>query len=323
MRRARSARRAAGRARRACRPPTPGGTARRCADRPPTVRRRHRWRTCRGRGRWSSPAAWKKSRLARHLVHHPEPEGVLVEVLGPLDVADVEHGVVEALDRHEGLNATERPPFPRPGARGLPTLVGATRARTMAVDDEEVPHEGSRGVRVDVRQHASRGGCDRRRDPRRHRRRGRGHAGRSGRRRAPRRYRAPRGRRTDARPRHVAARAPGTRRSRRRSRRGATSRWTRTPKAPACATGSTRSATSPRVAAAFDTRVDGPASLTGRASKGIGKRLRKHGCSLVVAPQSFLVTKQNHLVDDEAHHAHDWGAWVARACGAEVGTPSR
>ncbi len=77
------------------------------------------------------------------------------------------------------------------------------------------------------------------------------------------------------------------------------------------------------VAAAFDTRMEGPASLTGRASKGIGKRLRNHGCSLVVAPQSFLVTKQNHLVDDEAHHAHDWGAWVARACGAEVGTPSR
>ena len=69
-------------------------------------------------------------------------------------------------------------------------------------------------------------------------------------------------------------------------------------------------------------RRDRP-SFTGRASKGIGKRLRKHGCALVVAPESFLVTKQNHLVDDEAHHAHDWGAWVARACGVEVGTPSR
>ena len=69
-------------------------------------------------------------------------------------------------------------------------------------------------------------------------------------------------------------------------------------------------------AAAFDTRVDAPPALTGRASKGIGKRLRKHGCDLVVEPESFLVTKETHLVDDEETHARGWGAGVARAWAA-------
>ena len=56
-------------------------------------------------------------------------------------------------------------------------------------------------------------------------------------------------------------------------------------------------------AAAFDTRMEGPAAFTGRASKGIGKRLRRHGCTLAVEPQSFLVTKQGRLVEDEEAHA--------------------
>jgi hypothetical protein len=61
-------------------------------------------------------------------------------------------------------------------------------------------------------------------------------------------------------------------------------------------------------AATFDTRLKAPAAITGRASKGIAKRLRAHGATLVVEPVSFLVTKENHLVDDEATHARDWGA---------------
>ena len=61
------------------------------------------------------------------------------------------------------------------------------------------------------------------------------------------------------------------------------------------------------LAAAFDTRIDGPAAFTGHASKGIAKRLRRHGCTLIAEPTSFLVTKQNHLVDDEAAHARAWG----------------
>ncbi len=66
-------------------------------------------------------------------------------------------------------------------------------------------------------------------------------------------------------------------------------------------------------AAAFDTRVKGPAALTGRASKGIAKRLRDHDCTLIVEPESFLVTKENHLLDDEAAHAREWGARLAAA----------
>jgi len=61
-------------------------------------------------------------------------------------------------------------------------------------------------------------------------------------------------------------------------------------------------------AAAFDTRMDGPGAFTGHASKGIAKRLRHHGCTLVAEPMSFLVTKENHLVDNEVAHARDWGA---------------
>ena len=75
-------------------------------------------------------------------------------------------------------------------------------------------------------------------------------------------------------------------------------------------------------AAAFDTRMHGPAALTGRASKGIAKRLERHGCTLVAEPESFLVTRDNHLTDDERSHAHRWGqelGTAVRAVHGEVG----
>jgi hypothetical protein len=68
-------------------------------------------------------------------------------------------------------------------------------------------------------------------------------------------------------------------------------------------------------AAAFDTRIDGPALLTGRASKGIAKRLRQAGCTLVAEPESFLVTKDNHLVEDEEANARRFGTELAAALG--------
>lgn len=71
----------------------------------------------------------------------------------------------------------------------------------------------------------------------------------------------------------------------------------------------------PPRAAAFDTRMEGHPTVTGRASKGIAKRLRHHGCDLVVEPTSFLVTKDNHLVDHEREHAREWGAALAAAVG--------
>ena len=64
-------------------------------------------------------------------------------------------------------------------------------------------------------------------------------------------------------------------------------------------------------AAAFDTRVDVSAVLSGRASKGIAKALRQHGCSLITDPESFLVTKETHLEPHEEAHARRWGAELA------------
>ena len=59
--------------------------------------------------------------------------------------------------------------------------------------------------------------------------------------------------------------------------------------------------------AAFDTRVDRPRILTGRASKGISERLRGHGFEQVVEPESFLVSSDNHLLPGEEERAEQWG----------------
>lgn len=63
--------------------------------------------------------------------------------------------------------------------------------------------------------------------------------------------------------------------------------------------------------AAFDTRFDAAAVLTGRASNGIARRLRSHGYTLVMKPQSFLVDKHNRLLDGEADRAMQWGSRLA------------
>jgi len=65
--------------------------------------------------------------------------------------------------------------------------------------------------------------------------------------------------------------------------------------------------------AAFDTRLDAPAVLTGRASKRIGRQLRKHGFDLVADPESFLVTKENRLEPGEEARAGEWGQNLVRA----------
>jgi hypothetical protein len=66
-------------------------------------------------------------------------------------------------------------------------------------------------------------------------------------------------------------------------------------------------------AAAFDTRVDIPPALSGRASKAIAKHLRQEGCTLVADPESFLVTRDTHLEPQEAERAVAWGAQLAAA----------
>jgi len=66
-----------------------------------------------------------------------------------------------------------------------------------------------------------------------------------------------------------------------------------------------------RLAAAFDTRVHASLLLTGQASKGIVKRLRRHGFELLVDGESFFVDKSNHLEPAEVDRATGWGRSVA------------
>jgi hypothetical protein len=72
----------------------------------------------------------------------------------------------------------------------------------------------------------------------------------------------------------------------------------------------------PVKAAAFDTRVHLPATLTGRASKGVAHLLHAHGFDVVAEPESFLVTKQDRLEPQETIRAREWGAKLAAAVAA-------
>ena len=66
-------------------------------------------------------------------------------------------------------------------------------------------------------------------------------------------------------------------------------------------------------AAAFDTRIDAAPLLTGRASSGIARRLRRRGYQLVTPPESFLVDKAGALLDGELARARAWGAELSGA----------
>ena len=72
-------------------------------------------------------------------------------------------------------------------------------------------------------------------------------------------------------------------------------------------------------AAAFDTRLDSSPILTGRASRGISRRLTSHGFTLVCEPESFLVDKQTHLVEGEADRAEVWGRQLIELASANSG----
>lgn len=63
-------------------------------------------------------------------------------------------------------------------------------------------------------------------------------------------------------------------------------------------------------AATFDTRVKGPAWVTGSAARGIAKRLRHLGARLVAEPNSFFV-KNNTLRPGEKERAAEWGRQLA------------
>jgi len=69
-------------------------------------------------------------------------------------------------------------------------------------------------------------------------------------------------------------------------------------------------------AAAFDTKMD--TRWSGQASRGIARRLRYHGFHLVADPVSFLVDKDNRLVDGEEARARAWGEWLASQAAADL-----
>jgi flavodoxin len=70
--------------------------------------------------------------------------------------------------------------------------------------------------------------------------------------------------------------------------------------------------------AAFDTRLDRTAALTGTAARGIARRLRQRGYE-VVATESFLVQDaEGPLEDGELERARAWGEQLARLTGGRV-----
>ncbi|MDQ2748871.1 MAG: flavodoxin [Actinomycetota bacterium] len=85
--------------------------------------------------------------------------------------------------------------------------------------------------------------------------------------------------------------------------------------------GSVRPATTP--AAAFDTRVDAPALLTGRAATGISRQLRRRGFREISEPMSFLVTRDNELVAGQQASARQWGSKLASILISDRGLAAR
>src|SRR5579872_2698345 len=75
------------------------------------------------------------------------------------------------------------------------------------------------------------------------------------------------------------------------------------------------------LAVAFDTRLGGVPLFTGRASRGISRLLAGHGCRMLAAPESFLVSKRDTLRDGEADRARAWGAMIGAAA-SDLYTPT-
>lgn len=65
--------------------------------------------------------------------------------------------------------------------------------------------------------------------------------------------------------------------------------------------------------AAFDTRVDMPRVFTGSAAAAIDRKLRKRGLERLAGPESFLVDRDNRLLEGERERARDWGRLLGDA----------
>jgi hypothetical protein len=74
--------------------------------------------------------------------------------------------------------------------------------------------------------------------------------------------------------------------------------------------------------AAFDTRTTIAAFLSGRASRAIQARLRRHGRVMVGRRASFLVDGANHLVTGEDERARAWGERLAAEVTARMRAPA-
>ena len=77
------------------------------------------------------------------------------------------------------------------------------------------------------------------------------------------------------------------------------------------------------LAAAFDTRLSALPALTGRASRPIARLLTRRGCRVLLAPESFLVSGQNELLDGEAVRASSWGTLVGETARAAFASSRR
>jgi hypothetical protein len=77
------------------------------------------------------------------------------------------------------------------------------------------------------------------------------------------------------------------------------------------------------LAAAFDTRLSGAPLLTGRASRSISRLLVHHGYRLLTPSESFIVSKQNTLLDGEAARARAWGAALGAAATEDLRPAAR
>jgi flavodoxin len=67
------------------------------------------------------------------------------------------------------------------------------------------------------------------------------------------------------------------------------------------------------LAAAFDTRLDWPRVLSGSAAREIRRHLVEAGATMLVPPESFLVSSRPKLQDGELERAAVWARRVAEA----------
>jgi hypothetical protein len=87
--------------------------------------------------------------------------------------------------------------------------------------------------------------------------------------------------------------------------------------------GSLPAARGAMAAAAFDTRFDKPAWLTGSASRGAARQLRRCGYRLVVPPESFFVqASSGPLAPEELDRARRWGQALGTALVAAAPGPA-